>query len=285
MRVVTSRDSGKEYACKSISKFLDVGNLSPAKQARAACPIRENQELSSKFKQGCAPTAILRSRGTGHAATLPGLGPQSRAPVLAMCQALPAHRLHRQLCQSTRCALTRSVRASRLTTLAEERAARVRARARERQPRGGAQEARQVGRGGGLTARRAYSASRRTGRAPGQHKARGGRARAPARNAQRRALQARLRGCLACAHRDGGAQVPQAPTGRNVPVVLLMLTSPGPHDHLCQIMPKQHLLQQLQARAGHSACSNFRMPRPLRKRQGAQNRGHRRDRPAAGSSH
>ncbi len=78
---------------------------------------------------------------------------------------------------------------------------------------------------------------------------------------------------------------PKPPPGRNVPVVLLMLTSPGPHDHLCQIMPGQHLLQQLQARAGHSACSNFRMARPLRKRQGAQNRGHRRDRPAAGSSH
>ena len=50
VRVVTSRDSGKEYACKSISKFLDVGNLSPAKQARAARPMQECEELFSNFK-------------------------------------------------------------------------------------------------------------------------------------------------------------------------------------------------------------------------------------------
>lgn len=36
VRVVKSRDSGKEYACKSIGKHLDVGNLPPAKQARLA---------------------------------------------------------------------------------------------------------------------------------------------------------------------------------------------------------------------------------------------------------
>ena len=36
VRVVKSRDSGKEYACKSIGKHLDVGNLPPAKQASSA---------------------------------------------------------------------------------------------------------------------------------------------------------------------------------------------------------------------------------------------------------
>ena len=36
VRVVKSRDSGKEYACKSIGKHLDIANLPPAKQARPA---------------------------------------------------------------------------------------------------------------------------------------------------------------------------------------------------------------------------------------------------------
>lgn len=50
MRVVTSRDSGKEYACKSISKHLDVGNLSPAKQAAHLDNIRREVAVLARLR-------------------------------------------------------------------------------------------------------------------------------------------------------------------------------------------------------------------------------------------
>ncbi|KAK9840536.1 hypothetical protein WJX81_000242 [Elliptochloris bilobata] len=50
VRVVKSRDSGKEYACKSISKHLDVGNLSPAKQAAHLDNIKREVAVLARLR-------------------------------------------------------------------------------------------------------------------------------------------------------------------------------------------------------------------------------------------
>ena len=51
MRVVTERSTGKEFACKSISKQLEIPNISPQKQAAHLDNVK--QEVWHVYRPPC----------------------------------------------------------------------------------------------------------------------------------------------------------------------------------------------------------------------------------------
>ena len=72
MRVVTERSTGKEFACKSISKQLEIPNISPQKQAAHLDNVK--QEVWHVFrppcKEPCAHANSLHLAGGGQTQSL-----------------------------------------------------------------------------------------------------------------------------------------------------------------------------------------------------------------------